>query len=208
MAKAKGSSNPSTGYYEKRTLLAILIGAVILSIALIAAIIAVYFRNQKILENSASEETSNQETSSQYGDTESEIASINEEINALDETSVSDVIRIYQSHIDAAKNESSSSASASEDNSTTNEDANERLVSLLNARIFAIQAIDLDLQYGDQVIADTIAIDDILQTPSSAGQVMNQAALYNNTEILETYQAIMESRYEASGVVPSLEGEG
>ena len=208
MAKAKGSSNPSTGYYEKRTLLAILIGAVILSIALIAAIIAVYFRNQKILENSASEETSNQETSSQYGDTESEIASINEEINALDETSVSDVIRIYQSHIDAAKNESGSSASASEDNSTTNEDANERLVSLLNARIFAIQAIDLDLQYGDQVIADTIAIDDILQTPSSAGQVMNQAALYNNTEILETYQAIVESRYEASGVVTSLEGEG
>lgn len=54
--------------------------------------------------------------------------------------------------------------------------------------------------YNDQILNDTIAIDDIEQTISSAGQVINTATAYHRDDIVSKYEEIMKKRMEAEGV--------
>ena len=76
------------------------------------------------------------------------------------------------------------------------------------ARIQQVLSIDVERVYGDLVIADAIAVDDILQTLDSAGLVINVAASYGDNEVLEEYTEIMNERSEAEGIDEGMETLG
>lgn len=96
------------------------------------------------------------------------------------------IIKIYQDYIDIA--------------------SDEKKVGLLNERIFAIQKISLGSAYGEQIVNDAIEIDDILQTVSSAAQVVNDAEYYGFYEIAERYLQIVQERTDDD--YNSSEGQG
>lgn len=99
-------------------------------------------------------------------------------------------INIYQEYIDMA-------------------DLDEK-VELYNERIQTILQLDYDnRQYARQIIDDTVEIDDILQSVSSAAQVINMASEYNDHELVTKYVGILREREIAEGVdVENVEGRG
>ena len=114
------------------------------------------------------------------------LAEINEKVSELGNEN--DIIDLYQEYID--------------------ETTGEEKAAILMARIQQVLSIDVERVYGDLVIADAIAVDDILQTLDSAGLVINVAASYGDNEVLEEYTEIMNERSEAEGIDEGMETLG
>lgn len=89
-------------------------------------------------------------------------------------------VEIYQAMIDKTESE-------------------EELLMYLNMRLEYILSIDMDFQYGDIAVADAVAIDDIAQSVSSAGQVANVAFSYKRNEVAEEYLSKMMDRQGITG---------
>lgn len=81
-----------------------------------------------------------------------------------------------------------------------NAESDEQKVELYNERIFYIIDNAAAGTYGKQVIDDTVAIDNIEKTISSAAQVYNMAAVYKNEELMQKYDKITDERSAASGI--------
>ena len=106
---------------------------------------------------------------------------VQEKVFAAEAEGMDKIIGVYQEYIDKAN-------------------ADEK-VELYNERIQTILQFDYEnKQYGKQVIDDTIAIDDILQSVSSAAQVVNVANEYNESDLAVEYVRIMQEREATVGV--------
>ena len=106
-----------------------------------------------------------------------------------DGVSVDDAIVFFQQRIDKADDKAK--------------------VDLYNRRINYITDYTEFGEYADQLIQDTIAIDEIEKTSDSAAQVVNTADAYGKTDIAEEYQRIMNERLKAEGIqTEGLEGVG
>ena len=117
------------------------------------------------------------------------LSSIKEDIAKIENPTIEQVINIYQNYIDAT-------------------DDLEIKVALLEARIFAVQDMDLNNEYGEEVISDAIIVDDLLQTTDSAARVMNVATAYGNDEVFERYGVLLKDRQAEQGVDINMETEG
>lgn len=106
---------------------------------------------------------------------------VREKVFAAESEDIDKIISIYQEYIDKANSDEK--------------------VGLYNERIQTILQLEYgNNQYGKQVIDDTIAIDDILQTVSSAAQVINAANEYGENELAAKYVKILQEREAVDGV--------
>lgn len=76
----------------------------------------------------------------------------------------------------------------------------EEKINLYQERIDHISANTAFGEYKDQIINDTIVIDDLEQSITSAGQVINTASSYGAEDIVKKYQAIMKQRMADEGI--------
>lgn len=176
---------------DKKTkiFLAIVIFAAVLIIGLIISIIVVKVNSssENSKNNGETYSESEEDTEEEYDDLTT--APINKKTYndklALEKSDLEDpddinaLINLYQKYIDAFQNET-------EDKYI--------VLGLYDERINDILELDTDNKYGDQVIADIIAIDDILQTITSAANVYNIAFSYGRTDVMEQYEKIMQER--------------
>ena len=111
------------------------------------------------------------------------------EISELNHIDISKAIEIYQSYIDRA-------------------DGNTK-IELYRKRIRYVMDHDIEKDYDQQVINDYIAIDDALQTSSSAMEVVNILYFYKNYgDLLDKYTNLLHQREETEGVDPDMETVG
>ena len=113
------------------------------------------------------------------------------EVDAMTPVDIPKAIEIYQSYLDLA---------------TTDDEK----VELYTARIDYLTTYDLNKEYSKQAINDEIEIDNILQSGSSAIQVINALYYYGEyDELLDKYIYISDQRAEAEGADMSItETEG
>lgn len=165
--------------------LVILLGALgIVIIGLVVGIVATSLRER----NEVVVEGGNVEDDISAGSDVAE--SIREEIDINNIEDAGEVIALYQKHIDESKDEGT-------------------IIDLLNERIYVLEGMDnCDICPG-QIIDDTIEIDNILQSISSAAQVVNVATEYGEFGIADEYTAFMEARELEEGIdVNNLETQG
>lgn len=77
---------------------------------------------------------------------------------------------------------------------------NEERIEIYNKRIDYLSGVGEYSDYADQILADTIAIDEIEQSISSAGQVINMANSYDKSDIAAKYELILEQRMREQNV--------
>lgn len=168
-----------TSKQEKRNLFLILSGLVVVAIILVIGIILVRQKNGQPTADT-SEDVVVESSPDWYLEGIDEIT---------DGVSVDDAIVFFQQRIDKADDKAK--------------------VDLYNRRINYITDYTEFGEYADQLIQDTIAIDEIEKTSDSAAQVVNTADAYGKTDIAEEYQRIMNERLKAEGIqTEGLEGVG
>ncbi len=164
---------------EKRNLFLILIGLVVIAIILVVGIIVLRQKDGQTTADT-SEDAVVESSPDWYLEGIDEIT---------DGVSVDDAIVFFQQRIDKADDKAK--------------------VDLYNRRINYITDYTEFGEYADQLIQDTIAIDEIEKTSDSAAQVVNTADAYGKTDIAEEYQRIMNERLKAEGIqTEGLEGVG
>ena len=67
---------------------------------------------------------------------------------------------------------------------------------------------DIDMKFKDRVIKDLEEMDSILQTPSSAMQVLNFLYYYDDQDLIEKYEYILNQRNQEDGVDENMETIG
>ena len=198
----EGSNNITT---KRKTyiLVASLVGVAILIIGLVIGNIIVKLNSGK-KEDETEQQDINENTQESENDTyeDIELAPISKtnykdkfaiEFSDLeDQEDIDAIIELYQKYIDVF---------------ITDEEAKEIIVALYNDRISAILSKDFDHKYGKTVIADAIAIDNILQTVTSAAQVYNYAVFYEDQAVMDQYQKIINERSD-TGDEADLDGRG
>lgn len=185
-----------------RIFVAILVAVVVLIIGLIVGNIIVKVNNDKKNdetsqqgqnENNLKPDDNKNDDEKEYVDIETAPISkdnykekITIEIADMeDQKDIAALIAIYQKYIDAFNGEVKDEEIVEE---------------LYNEKIVAILKLDLDKEYGDEVIADAIKLDDMLQTISSATQVYNYASSYEQQDIMDKYEKILDDRTAEAGV--------
>lgn len=112
---------------------------------------------------------------------EIDMEEVHERVFAAESEGMDKVIGVYQEYIDKANTD-------------------ER-VELYTERIQTILQLDYgNNQYSKQVVNDTIALDDILQSVSSAAQVVNVANEYGDRELAIKYVRVLQERETADGI--------
>lgn len=164
---------------EKRNLFLILMGLVVIAIILVVGIIVLRQKDGQTTADT-SEDVVVESSPDWYLEGIDEIT---------DGVSVDDAIVFFQQRIDKADDKAK--------------------VDLYNRRINYITDNTEFGEYADQLIQDTIAIDEIEKSSDSAAQVVNTADAYGKTDIAEKYEQIMNERLKAEGIeTEGLEGMG
>ena len=180
-----------------RIFVAILVAVVVLIIGLIVGNIIVKVNNDKKNDetNQQGQNENNPKPDDNKNDDEKEYVDIEtapiskdnykekitiEIADMEDQKDIAALIAIYQKYIDAFS-----------DGEIKDEEIVEELY---NERIFMILKMDPDGEYGNEVIADAIKLDDMLQTISSAAQVYNYASSYERQDIMDKYEKILDDR--------------
>lgn len=184
-----------------RIFVAVLVVVVVLIIGLVVGNIIVRINHDRKNDESSQQEqnTDDNQSNNKEDDEEDyidvEIAPIDkntykrkiavEIADMEDQRDVAALIAIYQKYIDAFRDEIKDEEIVKE---------------LYNERIFTILKMDPDGAYGNEVIADAIKLDDMLQTISSAAQVYNYASAYGRQDLMDKYEKILNDRAAEAGL--------
>ena len=165
---------------EKKNLFLVLIGLVVIAIILVIGIIIVRQKGGQSSADASEDDVVVESSPDWYLEGIDEIT---------DGVSVDDAIIFFQQRIDKADDKAK--------------------IDLYNRRINYITDHTEYGEYADQLIQDTIAIDEIEKSFDSAAQVVNTADAYGKTDIAEKYEQIMNERLKAEGIeTEGLEGMG
>lgn len=183
-----GAPNQKDNSKGDKLLLSILSILMVAIIGLAVGLVAVINRKVEVADSpTGSEEHSSQEGGEsgeavdEFENVREEIDEIEEKIGELSNPSTEEVVAIYQEYVDK-----------SEDTS--------KKVNLLQQRIIELQKDNLGRDHSEQVIADAIAIDNLVKDTNSAVQVMNVATLYGDMKVFDEYQAILNKREANAGI--------
>ena len=165
---------------EKKNLFLVLIGLVVIAIILVIGIIIVRQKGGQSSADASEDDVVVESSPDWYLEGIDEIT---------DGVSVDDAIIFFQQRIDKADDKAK--------------------VDLYNRRINYITDYTEYGEYADQLIQDTIAIDEIEKSSDSAAQVVNTADAYGRKDIADKYEQIMNERLKAEGIeTEGLEGMG